>query len=224
LVYIPSVVRMVEGGGGSRVVYDVLRRAINTATRVQGWNRLVIERELYFNFEDFFEIEGFEFHDGKLTVTITDIGFWLVNPFSIPDHLVIMWNGYILYDGSSFKGSKTFNIKPEWIEKENWVRVEYDVGAGNWGWLQVSNVKFEAKVSYYEKDKDIVVEANNRTLVKNKEYLTGVINNPSPNTQITPLGGDWVTGFLQFVQTMPQLLLFLIIMFIFIEITKIFRR
>ena len=219
-----SLVRLMNGGGGSRVVYDTLPRIINWTIRVQGWSRLVIERELYFNFEDFFEIEGFEFHSATLTITIADIGFWLVNPFSIPDHLMIMWNGYILYDGSSFKGSKTFNIKPEWIEKENFVRVEYDCGAGNWGWLQVSNVKFEAKVSYYEVDKDRVVEANNSSLRKNKEYLSGVINNPSPNTQITPTSTDWITGFLQFAQIMPQLLLFLIIMFIFIEIIRIFRR
>jgi hypothetical protein len=223
-VYIPSVVRMIDGGGGSRVVYDTLPRIINWSIRVQGWNRLVIERELYFNFADFFEIESFKFHSATLTITISDVGFWLVNPFSIPDRLTIMWNGYILYDGSSFKGSKTFNIEPKWIEKENWVRIEYDAGTGNWGWLQVSNVKFEAKVSYFEIDRDRVIEANEGSLKKNKEYLSGVINNPSPNTQITPTGSDWVTGFLQFAQMMPQLLLFLIIMFIFIEIIRIFRR
>jgi hypothetical protein len=216
-----------SGGGVSttyRTVYDTLVRRLNVSVRVEGWDRVAIERELYFNLEDFFDIGSFKVLSGKLSLTISDVGVWAYNPLTIQDKLTIMLNGYIVYEGRSFKGTKTFEIKPEWVDKENYVRVELDGGRNNWCWLQVSNATLELRVSYSELDRDAVVEANESTTKKNKEYIGSVINTPSPNTRITPLGGDWVSGFVQFAQMLPQLLLFIVIMFIFIEIIRIFRR
>lgn len=207
-----------------RTVYDTLVRRLNVSVRVEGWDRVAIERELYFNLEDFFDIGSFKVLSGKLSLTISDVGVWAYNPLTIQDKLTIMLNGYIVYEGRSFKGTKTFEIKPEWVDKENYVRVELDGGRNNWCWLQVSNATLELRVSYSELDRDAVVEANESTTKKNKEYIGSVINTPSPNTRITPLGGDWVSGFVQFAQMLPQLLLFIVIMFIFIEIIRIFRR
>jgi hypothetical protein len=218
---------LINGGGGvsTRIVFDTVVRRLNVNVRVEGWDRVYIERELYFNLDDFFDIRSFRIHSASLTITIADAGIWAFNPLTIQDKLTIMFNGYIVYEGRSFKGTRTFDIKRDWIAGENLVRVELDGGRNNWCWLNISNATLELRVSYSIDDRDVVVEANKNTTRKNREYLESVINTPSPNTTITPTSPtDWVTGFVQFAQMMPQLLLFIVMMFIFIEVITIFRR
>lgn len=208
----------------TRLVFDTVRRVLNIRVRVEGWDRVYIERELYFDFRDFFTISSFVVHSAKLTVTISDVGVWAFNPLTIQDKLTIMFNGYVVYEGRSFKGTRTFDIKRDWVAGENYVTVTLDGGRNNWCWLEVSNVSIELDVSYSEQDRPAIINANESSTRRNREYIESVINTPSPNTRITPTSGDWVSGFVQFAQLMPQLLLFIVIMFIFIEIIRIFRR
>jgi len=182
---------LINGGGGTRLVFDTVRRVLNIRVRVEGWDRVVVERELYFDFRDFFTISSFVIHSAKLTITISDVGVWAFNPFTIQDKLTIMFNGYVVYEGRSFKGTRTFDIKRDWITGENYVTVTLDGGRNNWCWLEVSNVVVELYVSYSEQDRPAVINANESSTRRNREYLESVINTPSPNTKITPLG---VTG------------------------------
>jgi hypothetical protein len=221
LVYVLGMTSTSEDQG--RVVFDTLRRSINQSVSVKAWNKVVVERELYFNFSDFFEIPSFKFHDGKLTVTISDAGVWIINPISIPNRMTILFNGNVLYHGDGFTGSRTFDIKGVWVGRENYVRVEYDGGFGNYVWMTVSNVTIEIKVSYYERDRESVIEANEESTKRNREYLSSLINNPPPNTTITP-SGDPVTSFLQTLQQLPQIILAIVMIMILVEIIRAFRR
>ena len=56
----------------------VVERTVNQIIRVEGWNRVYIERELYFNLEDFFYIQGLRFGSGKLSLTVDVLSILLI--------------------------------------------------------------------------------------------------------------------------------------------------
>jgi len=218
------------GGGGVSTTYTtfesaVIERVINQIVRVEGWNSVYIERELYFNLEDFFYIPMLRFGSGKLSLTVdvklqyslTAFGYFFAK-------MKVYFNGYRLYEGDVKTGLLTFDLKGEWASKENFVRVEVESAWGTYIWLEVSNCKLTYTIYYPSEQRNTVLEANKNTIEKNKEYLSAVFGSPSPGTKVTPTSTDWVSGFVQFAQLMPQLLMFIVIMFIFIEIIRIFRR
>ena len=208
----------------STIESAVVERTVNQIIRVEGWNRVYIERELYFNLEDFFYIQGLRFGSGKLSLTIdARIQYSLTYGYFFRT-MKVYFNGYKLYEGDVKTGLLTFDLKGEWASKENFVRVEVESTWGTYIWLEVSNCKLTYTIYYPAEQRNVVVEANKSTIEKNKQYLNAVFGSPSPNTTVIPTSTDWVSGFVQFAQMMPQLLLFIVIMFIFIEVIRIFRR
>jgi hypothetical protein len=219
---------LIDGGVGVTTYESaVIDRRINQVVRVEGWNRVYIERELYFNFEDFFNIPGLRFGSGKLYLTVNAIiQFSFTTPFLRVGVMRIYFNGYKLYEGEVKNGSLVFDLKGEWASRENFVRVEVESTFGTYIRLEVSNCRLVYNIYYPSVQRSAVEDANRNTIEKNRQYLSGVVSSPSPNTTVIPTsgGGDWVTGFVQFAQMMPQLLVFVILIMVFIEIVRIFRR
>jgi hypothetical protein len=214
------------GGGVTRFESAVIERTITQLVRVAGWNRVYIERELYFNLEDFFNIPGLRFGSGKLSLTVNAKIHYSLTLGYFFRTMRVYFNGYRLYEGDVKIGLLTFDLKGEWASKENFVRVELECGWGTYIELEVSNCKLTYNIYYPVQQRGAVENANRNTIEKNKQYLSAVINAPSPNTTITPTTptGDLVSGFVQFAQVMPQLLMFIVMLFIFIEIVRIFRK
>jgi len=225
-----------SGGGGVSTTYTtttyttvesaVIERTVNQIVRVEGWNRVYIETELYFNLEDFFYIPGLRFGSGKLMLRVyasIQLPATIFGAFF--KTMRVYFNGYKLYEGDLKNGLLTFDLKGEWASKENFVRVEVESVWGTWITLEVSYCKLVYNIYYPANQRSAVEEANRNTIEKNKQYLSAVISSPRPNTTITPTGtGDLVSGFVQFVQVLPQLLIFIVFVMIFVEIVRIFRR
>jgi hypothetical protein len=212
-----------------------ITRTINLVIEVYHPKSVVIERELVFTFNELFAVQSLRVESATLRLNVEtslDIQWWqYVPPSERRGVLTIYFNGVRVYEkgtGERDVHAIEVNIDPRIIRRENRARIEFSVVRGIYTGnvtvrMRLTRCELELVVSVSEDRLDDLVVAERASAERNRQIIESSIT-PAPNRTVTPTSSDPVSSFLSVIAQLPSAIIAVIVLFILIELVRVFRR
>jgi hypothetical protein len=194
-----------------------------------------IERELVFTFHDVLAVPTLRVESATLRLnveTLLDIQWWqYVPPSERRGILRIYFNGVKVYEketGERDTHSIEVSINTNLIRGENRVRVEFEIVRGIYTRnitvrMKLTMCEIELLVSVEEDREEDLVVAENRSAERNKRVIESAIT-LTPNRTIMQTSTDPISSFITLVTQLPNIVIIIIVLFLIIELARLFRR
>jgi len=218
-----------------RVLASIVR-TINLVIEVYHPGRVVIERELYFDLREIFAIQGIRVESAILRVNVetsVEPEWWQYIPEAERrGKLKVYFNGVKVHEAESpqhYLHALTLNINPIDIRRENRVRIEFEIIPGLYASsstrvrMKLTRCELELTVSLPESQLNSLAVADKTSTERNRQYIESVISIPEPNKNVTPTTNP-LSSFLNILGQLPSIVVAIVILFILIEIIRVFRR